>query len=76
VIEMAHEKLKSLAVCIMIFAIVGSVSWALVNAETSHRHQIQPQPMPKLTSQTQSSHTNLEFVENQLRTKESPDRSN
>ena len=45
---MAHEKIKSLIVFVTIFAIVGGISWALVNAQQASQEQGPPQAMPKL----------------------------
>ncbi len=65
VIGVAHEKLKSVAVCITIFAIVGSVSWALVSAQTAHQHQIKPQQITKTTPQKLSADINQAIVGNE-----------
>lgn len=45
---MAHEKIKSLIVFAAIFAIVGGISWALVNAQQASQEEGLPQTMPKL----------------------------
>jgi hypothetical protein len=45
---MAHEKIKSLIVFVAIFAIVGGISWTLVNAHQSSQEEVPPQIMPKL----------------------------
>ena len=45
---MAHEKLKAAIVFVTILAIVGGVSWALVNARQTPQQPDQPQTMPKL----------------------------
>lgn len=47
---MVHEKLRSLAVMLTIFAIVGGITWALVNAQQSAEPTQKPQTpenMPK-----------------------------
>ena len=46
--KMAHEKIRAAIVFVTIFAIVGGVSWALVNAQQTLNQPDQPQPMPKL----------------------------
>jgi hypothetical protein len=46
---MAHEKIRAAIVFVTIFAIVGGVSWALVNAQRIPNQPDQPQTMPKLT---------------------------
>jgi len=45
---MAHEKIKSLIVFAAIFAIIGGISWALVNAQQTSQEDDLPQAMPKL----------------------------
>ena len=45
---MAHEKIKSLIVFVTIFAIVGGISWALVNAQQVSQEEGPPQAMPRL----------------------------
>ncbi len=45
---MAQEKIKSLIVFVTIFAIVGGISWALVNAQQASQEEGPPQVMPKL----------------------------
>ena len=47
--KMAHEKIRAAVVFVTIFAIVGGVSWALVNAQQTPNQPDQPQTMPKLT---------------------------
>jgi flagellar basal body-associated protein FliL len=48
--KMAHKKLISLAVMITIFASVGGITWALVNAQQTNQDETQlpPANMPKL----------------------------
>ena len=48
---MAHKKLISLAVMITIFASVGGITWALVNAQQTNTNnpELPPANMPKLT---------------------------
>lgn len=45
---MAHEKIKSLIVFVAVFAIVGGISWALVNAQQASQEEDLPQAVPKL----------------------------
>jgi hypothetical protein len=60
---MAHEKLKALATFITIFAIVGGVSWALVNAQqASHQQDNQPETMPKLMIHEQIRDAAIAFI--------------
>jgi hypothetical protein len=60
---MAHEKLKSLAVGMIIFAIVGAVCWAFVSTQTSH-HKVQPetQAAPELAQQQKGNRATTVYV--------------
>jgi hypothetical protein len=50
VIKMAHEKVKAVIVFITIFAVVGGVSWVVVNAQQiPKQEQNQPETMPEST---------------------------
>lgn len=48
---MINEKIRAALVFVIIFAIVGGVSWALVNAQQPPKQQDQPQTPPKLSTQ-------------------------
>ena len=59
---MAHEKIKSLIVFVAIFAIVGGISWALVNAQQASQEEGPPQIMPKLRLQEDIRDAALNYV--------------
>ena len=74
--KLAHEKIRAAIVFVTIFAIVGGVSWALVNAQQTPNLPDQPQTMPKLIIHEQirdaaiayigSSHPETQQLMNQL----------
>ena len=59
---MAHEKIRAAIVFVTIFAIVGGVSWALVNAQQTPNQPDQTQTMPKLTIHEQIRDTAITYV--------------
>jgi hypothetical protein len=59
---MAHEKIKSLIVFVTVFAIVGGISWALVNAQQSSQEEGPPQVMPKLRLQEDIREVALAYI--------------
>ncbi len=62
--SMPHEKVKSLIVFMAIFAIVGGISWALVNAQQSSNNEDSPQAMPKLRLQENLRDAALAYIVN------------
>ncbi len=52
-IKLAHEKVRAVIVFLTVFAVVGGVSWALVNAQQipQNQEQNQPQTTPEVTLQ-------------------------
>ncbi|MCW4018667.1 MAG: hypothetical protein NWF00_08345 [Candidatus Bathyarchaeota archaeon] len=65
---MAHEKVRALIAFLTIFAVVGGVSWAVVNAqqilpqETQNQEQNQPETPPEVTLQADTRNKIMAYI--------------